>query len=269
MSRVEVRAGDATLSVLVEGDAGKPWLLASNSLAADLGMWEDQIPLFTATHRLIRYDTRGHGRSSVPDGPYSFNRLVADMVAILDHVGAARADVLGLSLGGMTALGLGLRHPDRVGRLVVCDARADAPPAFVAGWDERIAAVAADGMAAIAAGTLARWLTERCDPAVRARAERMILATPPAGYVGCARALQGLDYLRDLPRMRPPVLYVVGAEDTGAPVEAVAAMAEATPRAELRVLPGLAHVPNMEDQQAFAEAVGPWLAAAAAEQGRR
>jgi 3-oxoadipate enol-lactonase len=91
----------------------------------------------------------------------------------------------------------------------------------------------------------------------------MILNTPMTGYAGCARALQGLDYLKDLGRMQPPVLYIVGAEDLGAPKEAMAAMAAATPDASLTILPGLAHIPNMEDPAAFAAALSGWLGAAA------
>lgn len=265
MSRVEVASGNARLSVLVEGDAGKPWLLVSNSLATDLSMWDAQMPLLLETHRVIRYDTRGHGESNAPEGPYSFDMLVADMAAILDHVGAERTDVMGLSLGGMTALGLGLKHPQRVGRMIVCDARADNPPPFVASWDERITAIEKGGTAAIAEGTLGRWFTPACDAQIRDKARRMILATSKAGYIGCARALQGLDYLKDLPDMRPPVLYVVGAEDQGAPKDVMAAMAGATPRSEFVALPGLAHIPNMEGPDAFAKAVAPWLAAAAGE----
>lgn len=265
MSRETVVSGPAQLSIRIDGAAGRPWLLVSNSLAADLHMWDDQIPLLTRTHRVVRYDTRGHGQSSAPEGPYSFDLLVADMLAVLDHVGAAKADVLGLSLGGMTALGLGLQHPGRVGRMIVCDARADNPPPFVASWDDRIAAIEAGGMAAIVDGTLARWFTEDCAPAVRERAREMILATSVTGYTGCARALQGLDYLNDLPAMKVPVLYLVGAEDMGAPKEAMAAMAEATPGSEFVVLPGLAHVPNMEDPAAFAAPVGKWLEKSAQE----
>jgi 3-oxoadipate enol-lactonase len=268
MSRQTVVSGSAHLSIRLDGESGRPWLLVSNSLGTDLHMWDDQVALLTRTHRVIRYDTRGHGQSSAPEGPYSFDLLVADMVAVLDHVGAAKADVMGLSLGGMTALGLGLQHPDRVGRMIVCDARADNPPPFVASWDDRIAAIASGGMAAIAEGTLARWFTGDCAPEVRERAREMILATSVTGYTGCARALQGLNYLKDLPQMKPPVLYLVGAEDMGAPKEAMAAMAEATPRAEFVVLPGLAHVPNMEDPETFAAAVGAWLAVSAEESAR-
>lgn len=261
MTRTNVRSGDAMLSARIDGAAGKPWLLLSNSLGADLSMWDDQIADLTRTHQVIRYDTRGHGQSSAPEGPYDFAMLVADMVAVLDHVGAARADVMGLSLGGMTTLGLGLGHKERVGRIVVCDARADNPAPFVAGWDDRIAAITAGGMAAIVPGTLDRWFTDGCPETVRARAEAMMLATSVVGYTGCARALQGLNYLPDLPGMARSVLYVVGAEDLAAPEATMATMAQATPGARLVVLPGLAHVPNMEDPAAFASAVIPWLSA--------
>jgi 3-oxoadipate enol-lactonase len=263
VSRVSVVSGDTRLSVQIEGDAGKPWLVLSNSLATDLTMWDALMPVFTATHRVIRYDTRGHGQSEVPPGPYDFPMLLADMVAVLDHAGAARADVVGLSLGGMTALGLGLSHPGRVGRLAVCAARADNPPPFVASWDERIAAISAGGMEAIREGTLGRWFTPACPPEVRDRAGAMIVATPVAGYIACARALQGLDYLRRLPDMTVPTLFVAGAEDMAAPAAAMHAAAAATPGARFVALPGVAHVAPMEDPDLFAGTIGPWLAEAA------
>jgi 3-oxoadipate enol-lactonase len=263
MTRFSVSSGDAILSARVDGDADKPWLLLSNSLAAELSMWDDQIALFCATHRVLRYDTRGHGQSSVPTGPYDFPKLVADMVALLDHVQAKSAEVIGLSLGGMTALGLGLAHPDRVRRMLVCDARADNPAPFVSSWDDRIAAISTGGMEAIREGTLSRWFTPASDPKPRDRAGQMILSTPIAGYVACARALQGLDYLRHLPGMTVPVTYLVGAEDLAAPTAAMQAMADATPGGHLITLPGLAHVPNMERPDLFNQAAGSWLSAGA------
>jgi len=262
MSRAGVSSGDALLSVLIEGEAGKPWLVLSNSLGADLHMWDEQMPLLTRTHRVIRYDTRGHGQSSAPEGAYSFDMLVGDMVAVLDHAGAESADVMGLSLGGMTALGLALGHPGRVGRMVVCDARADNPSPFVASWDDRIAAIRAGGMEAVVEGTLARWFSPDAPQPVRARAAAMIRATSAAGYIGCARALQGLSYFTKLGNITAPVLYLVGAEDMGAPKDVMAAMAAATPGAQFVALPGLAHVPNMEAPDAFNAAIGPWLARA-------
>lgn len=255
---IKISVPRATLFAQVDADAGKPWIILSNSLAADLTMWDDQIAFLTQAYRVIRYDTRGHGQSTATDGAYDFDLLVADMVAVMDHVSADKADVIGLSLGGMTALGLGLAHPDRIGRMLVCDARADAPPPFVQGWVDRIAVVQEHGTAALVDGTLARWFTDKCDDGVKQKAAAMIRATSNQGYIGCAGALMRLDYLRHLGKMRPPVKYLVGAEDMGAPKDAMAAMAAATPNAELIVLNGLAHIPNMEDPSAFNAALGNW-----------
>ena len=265
-ARDTVWTNEATLAVRIDGEAGRPWLLLSNSLATDSGMWDDQMPLLTRTHRVVRYDTRGHGESSAPEGPYSFDMLVADMEAVLDHLGISSADVMGLSLGGMTALGLGLTHPQRVRSLVVADARADAPRPFVEAWDARIAAVREGGMAAVLDGTLERWFTERGRarrPEAVERARAMILRTSPAGYIGCAAALQRLDYLRHLPDMRLPALYVVGSEDSGAPKDAMQAMASATPGGRLALIEGTAHISNMEDPAAFEAAVADWFSTAA------
>lgn len=262
MTRRTVQADGAELAIRVDGDADRPWLLLSNSLAADMSMWDDQISLLTRTHRVVRYDTRGHGDSSGPDGPYPFEMLVGDMVAVFDHCEIDSADILGLSLGGMTALGFGLAYPGRVRRMLVCGARADAPPPFVQGWDARIAAVRENGMAAILEGTLERWFAERCrreKPDVIDRARTMIFNTSPAGYIGAAAALQQLDYLRRLPDMKPPVLYLVGSEDSGAPKAAMQAMADATPGSKLIVLEGLAHISNMEGPDAFNAAVADWI----------
>ena len=257
-----IRSGDAEIAIRVDGPAHLPWLVLSNSLAADMGMWDDQMAALTRSHRVLRYDTRGHGQSTAPAGPYSFDLLVGDLVAAMDAVGAARADLLGLSMGGMTALGVGLAHPERVGRLICAAARADAPPPFVAGWDQRIAAVESGGMAAILGGTLERWFT----PALRAarpetadRAARMILATAPTGYIGCAQALKRLDYLRHLPTMRPPALFIAGELDVAAPVEAMQAMAQASPHGTFAMLPGVAHLCNMEDADGFTAAVTDFL----------
>ena len=267
MTRNSVQVPGAELAVRIDGEAGKPWLVVSNSLAADITMWDDQIPVLTRSHRVVRYDTRGHGGSTAPEGPYSFDMLVADVTAVMDRFGIAEADILGLSLGGMTALGLGLKHPDRVRRMLVCDARADAPPPFVQGWDTRIAAVRENGMQAVVDGTLERWFTERCrreQREVLERARRMILATSPVGYVGCAAALRELDYIRRLPEMKPPVLYAVGSEDSGAPREAMQAMADATPGSRLVVLNRLAHIGNMEDPAVFNAMLADWIAGAGA-----
>lgn len=258
--------GGFALNVAVEGPADAPWLVLSNSLAADLAMWEPQAAWLARHYRLLRYDTRGHGGSDVPPGPYSIDDLAGDVVALLDHVGAARASFMGLSLGGMTGLALAARHPDRIARLVCCAARADAPPAYAAAWGPRIASVAAGGMAAVLSGTLDRWLspaTQAAQPALRARLAAAILRTAPAGYAGCARAIQGLDLLADLGRIACPTLLVAGGADAGIPLDAMQAIAAAIPGARLAVVADAAHIVNLDQTDAFDRAIEGFLAPAA------
>ena len=252
--RLTVAAGDAALAVRIDGDPGLPWLMLSNSLAADMSMWDDQLQDLLRLRRVVRYDTRGHGASSAPPGPWDLGRLAADAVVILDRLAIPTVDYLGLSLGGMTGVGLGLLHPARLGRLICCDARGDYPAAALALWDERVRAVSAAGMAAVAEDSLARWFTEptrRERPELVDRARRMILATSTAGYCGCVAALKALDYGRQLPALVVPTLYVAGEQDMAAPPAVMQAMAAATPGARFAVVPGAAHLANMENASSF------------------
>ncbi|MFL5196906.1 MAG: 3-oxoadipate enol-lactonase [Microvirga sp.] len=243
------------------GDA--PWLVLSNSLAADHTMWDPQIPLLTSRYRVLRYDTRGHGRSDAPAGPYSFAMLVDDVIRIMDHHGVGKATFMGLSLGGMIGLGLAIEHGGRIDKLVCCDARADAPEPYVKAWDERLAVIDKEGLRGILQATVERWLVasfRAAHPEVVAKVERMILDTPLVGYKGCAEALKRLDYLKDLGAIAVPTLFVVGAQDMGAPPEVMRRMAEAVPGAKLVIIPDAAHLPNLDNTLAFNEAIAGFLA---------
>lgn len=262
-----IQAAGARLFTRVDDEvahADAPWLVLSNSLAADHTMWDPQIPLLTRHYRILRYDARGHGRSEAPEGPYEFGMLVADAIAVMDHHGVDQATFMGLSLGGMTGLGLALDHPERVSRLVCCNARADAPEPFRQGWDDRLALIErAGGMAGIVQGTLERWLHPAfrvADPDTVARVEAMILATPAAGYRGCAAALKTLNYAKDLHRIAVPTLFVAGAVDLAAPPTVMSAMADAVPGGKLAVIADAAHLPNLDNRAGFEAAVAEFLA---------
>jgi 3-oxoadipate enol-lactonase len=260
--RVSVPGGELFVRIDEGPTRDSPVLLLSNSLAADHTMWDPQIPLLTSRYKVVRYDTRGHGQSAAPAGDYDFAMLVDDARTVLDHVSTGRASFMGLSLGGMTGLGFALTHPERLDRLVVCDARADAPAPFVKSWDDRLAAIDSGGLAAILAGTLERWLVpafRTARPDVVARVEAMILATSPVGYRGCAAALKRLDYAKDLGRIKTPTLYVVGAEDAGAPSAVMRAMADATPGATFALIDHAAHLPNLDNEAGFATAISSFL----------
>jgi 3-oxoadipate enol-lactonase len=257
-----VQAKGAKLYARSEGRADAPALMFCNSLATDHTMWDAQARLLGARYRLLRYDRRGHGRSEAPDVPYSMAMLVEDAIAVMDHFGVTRTAYMGLSLGGMTGLGLALHHPDRIERLVCCDCRADAPAEFRTSWDDRVAAVRQGGMQAVLQPTIERWLRpgfRESDPAGVKRIETLILSTPVAGYAGCGRAIQNLDYFKDLGRMAVPTLYVTGEFDAGAMPPVMQAMAEATPGARLAVVPGSHHLPNVDNEAAFANAIGGFV----------
>lgn len=262
MSRVELAGRGLALNTRIDGPRDAPWLVLSNSLGADLTMWEAQVPALTARYRVLRYDTRGHGQSDAPPGPYALDELVADALALMDALGIERASWMGLSMGGMTGLGLGLAAPERFERIVCADGRADAPEGFRAMWDTRIARVGEGGLEAIVEGTLESWLS----PAFRAgqpqavdRIRAMVLGTDPAGYVACCAALKGLDYLRRLGAMAVPVLYVGGTLDKGAAPEVMRAMADATPGARYLPVDGAAHLANVDNPRGFHAAIAPFL----------
>ena len=242
--------------------SGDSVVLLSNSLGADRSMWNEQRAALEARFTVLSYDTRGHGGSDAPSGPYDFDGLVADAIAVLDHFGIDRAAFMGLSLGGMTGLGVALAHPERISRLVCVAARADAPDAFVKGWDDRVATLRAGGIEAIWNGTVERWFTaswRENNPARLAEIRAMFLRTAPKGYEGCATALKRLDYLRSLGSLAVPALYLAGAADMAAPAEAMRAMAAATPGARFALVDDAAHVVNVDNPQGFHAAVAPFL----------
>src|SRR4051795_277944 len=147
MTAVEV---DAT----VDGPEDAPVVVLSNSLGADRSMWDPQVPALAERYRVVTYDARGHGSSPVPAGPYSVDDLADDLLALLDRVGAERAHLVGLSLGGMTAMRLAARERARVGRLVLlCTAAKVDGQSF----RDRAAAVRTGGTAALAPTIVSRW----------------------------------------------------------------------------------------------------------------
>ena len=258
-----VRLSDGTLlNTRLDGPEGAPWLVMSNSLGSNLSMWDGQIDLLTRKYRVLRYDHRGHGASDVPPGPYTFDRLTADVIDLMDHHGIGTADYIGLSMGAMTGMGLAIHHAPRFGHMVLADGRADAPEMFKAMWDQRIAVVSEYGTEGVADGTLGMWLSAdwRAENPEATRAVRdMIAATDPKGYIACCQGLKDLDYLKDLGSVGNPVLYICGANDKGAPPEVMRAMAKATPGAAYVEIPNAGHVPNINRPQAFNAAIADFL----------
>ena len=251
-----------TLHSVASGRPEAPALLLLNSLGATHAMWDAQLPLLERYYRVIRCDTRGHGDSPTPPSPYSFDEIVADALAVLDAHDVQRATVMGLSLGGMTALGMGLTAPERIERLICCAARSDAPPPFVQSWHDRLAKMEAGGIEAVWEGTVGFWLSEetrREHPEREAALRAGFLKTRQEGYRGCANALMRLDYLRHLGELRVPALFVAGELDGGATPDTMRAMADACPKSDFAVVAGAKHVINVDRPDDFALATLKFL----------
>ncbi len=259
---MRVDLGGYALNCQVDGPEGADWIVLSNSLGANLTMWDDQIPFLTQRFRVLRYDTRGHGGSDAPPGPYSFDDLTGDVIRLMDHFEIGTAAFMGLSMGGMTGLGLAIDHADRVSRVVCADGRADAPEPFRAMWDQRIENVETGGLEAIADGTLASWLTEdwrEANPDRVAAIREMVLNNDQQGYIACCLALKELDYLRRLGDAKAPIHFVGGRQDMGAAPEVMQAMADATPSGVYVPIENAAHVANINAPEAFNAAIREFL----------
>lgn len=236
---------------VVTGPADAPALVLSNSLGADLRMWDPQADALAERFRLVRYDTRGHGQSPVPDGPYTIDHLGQDLIGLLDHLEIERAHVAGLSLGGMTGMWLGIHSPERLNRLVLlCTSARLGPPET---WSDRAAVVRAQGTEAVAEAGVGRWLTEgfrAAHPDTAAWLRDMIAATPDAGYAACCGVIEHMDLTAGLESIPAPTLAIAGAQDPATPPEHAERIAAAVPDARLELLDPAAHLANVEQPEA-------------------
>jgi 3-oxoadipate enol-lactonase len=230
----------------VAGPEDAPVVVLSNSLGATRAMWDPQVPALAERYRVISYDTRGHGDSPSPAGPYTLDDLVDDLVALLDEVGAERAHVAGLSLGGMTALRLAAREPGRVDRLaLLCTSAKPDPQPFL----DRAAAVRSGGTAPLAPAIAGRWLTPAYaaeHPDLVARLEAMIAGCDDDGYAACAEVVAAVDLREDLGRIPAPTVVISGWDDLALPPEHQKLIADSIPGAELVTVSPGAHLANLE-----------------------
>lgn len=251
---MRIEANGIKINCELSGKEQAPVVVLSHSLACSMRMWAPQLQRLESGFRVLRYDTRGHGGSDAPPGPYTLPQLVDDAVGLLDELAIDRVHWVGLSMGGMIGQGVALSHSDRLLSLVLADTAAIIPDEAQAVWQERIDAVGQKGMAAVAESTLARWFTpkymQRNLPETD-QIRRQILMTPVAGYIGCSEAIRRLNYLDRLAAVLTPTLIMVGADDPGTPVAASEAMHARIAGSKLVVIPSAAHLSNIEQAEAF------------------
>ena len=256
------RQGERPVSIryVLEGVEGAPVLLFANSLGTDLDLWDEQLPEFSTLLRVLRYDMRGHGRSSEVPGEYRMEELVDDVLGLLDALEIDRVHFCGLSLGGMVGQMFAARHPERVASLTLCATACRIGDR--ASWDERIALVLGEGMTAIVDTIVERWFTERFRKEQTQKVEeikQMLLDTPPLGYAGCCAAIRDADLCAEIRRITAPTLCIAGRFDPVTPPERLEELAAAIEGARMAVLDA-AHLVNIEARDAFNGTLGRFLA---------
>lgn len=247
-----IRTDDGvTLHVVTDGPENGIPLLLSNSLGTDLTMWAPQVPALAEKFRVVRYDTRGHGKSDSPEGDYTIERLGQDALAVARAQGWESFNFAGVSMGGMTGLWLAAHAATHIRRAMVANCAPFAGGGTV--WGERIKLVASEGMGSITDMVVARWFSPAFaarNPAVIADIATRFSATPANGYLGCCAALRDMDLRPDLARIATPVLVVGGEHDPTPPPAAIPGIAGAIAGASWTILDA-AHLSNIEDAEGF------------------
>jgi len=249
----------ARLNYRLDGPAEAPVIVLANSLGTALAVWDGQIAVLARTFRVLRYDMRGQGASSVSTLPVDVPTLAGDVLALLDATQAATAHFLGLSLGGMVGLWLGIHKPERLKTLMV--ANTAALIGTRAAWDARIELIGKAGMDAIVETVLDRWVT----PGFRARAperveslRRMLLEANRAGYIAACAAVRDVDLRGSAAEVRVPTLVITGDMDTATPPSDGRWLAQRIPGARHIELEA-AHLSNVEAEPAFNHGVVGFL----------
>ena len=254
-----IEANGITLHYRFDGPENGPVVVMSNSLSTTLAMWDWQLSALTDRYRVLRWDKRGHGRSSVTPPPYDLPTLVDDVRGLMLALNVERAHYVGLSTGGVIGQLLAVRHPGMIHSLVLCDTSSYVPPEV---WDSRIQNARENGMAAVAQVSLKRWFTDdfrERHPEEVDIFRRMIEATPVDGFVGCASALKQRMLTPLLHTITAPTLVIVGAQDTGTPVSHSEIIHKQIAGSELVVLEDAAHISNVAQPAAFNQVLRGFL----------
>ena len=258
MTRLDGRTGALDWSDVGVGP-NRP-LVMIHALGADRGLFARQLPVLSATRRVIQFDLPGHGASSAAPGPYTIRDLGLDALDIATAAGADEFDLCGLSLGGFMALWVAANASDRVGALIVSNTAARVGTEEL--WAARIEAVESGGMDSIREMALTRFFTPglaETDPPTVERASLVLTATNPVGYTGCCAALRDADLRESVGAIRSPTLVIGADQDVSTPPVDSKWLHDNITGSKLRILDGAAHLSNLEQPEAWTAAVTAFL----------
>ena len=249
---MKVKANGIQINYEIEGSG--PWVVMSHSLACTISMWDEQAEALKSKYKVLRYDTRGHGGSDAPSGPYTLDQFADDLHGLLGALGVTHPHFVGLSMGGMIGMTYALKHPGVFKSLAVCDSSSRIPVEARPIWEDRIKIATEQGMAPLVEPTLKRWFTEpflATRNSVVERVAALIRNTPVQGYAGCCQAIAKLDITDRIGAIKTPVQVIVGDKDVGTPVAMSEVIHKQISGSELVVIPDASHLSNLEQPVAF------------------
>lgn len=228
-------------------------LVLSNSLGTNFSMWDDNIPFLSNQFNILRYDSRGHGESTINDSRVSIADLGNDVIELLNQLGMERVYFCGLSIGGLVGQWLGVHHPDRFDKIIISNTAAKIGTEV--GWYGRIKSVSENGLGSIAEATAERWFSPNYRRDQAAKVQKILQdfqQTSLMGYTACCYAVGSADFSHELEALQPAVLIVVGTVDEVTTLADGQYLLSVIPHSELTTLPA-AHLSNMEYPEAFSK----------------
>lgn len=258
---MKIKTNGIELNCVIEGEG--PWLTMSHSLACNLSMWDPQMAELKKHYKVLRFDTRGHGASSAPPGPYTLEQMADDVHGLFNALGIKQTHWAGLSMGGMIGETYALKYPGVFRSMILADTTSRRPPNAAQMWGDRIRMAREKGMEALVEGTLGRWFTEpyrKAHPDVMARIGNDIRNTPVEGFAGCCDAIAKIDVLDRLKEIDCPAFVIVGDQDHGTPPEMARQIHANLRGSELLIIESAAHLSNVEQAGIFTRAMTDFLA---------
>ena len=257
-----VATGRLTMNI-VEAGSGPPVLLL-HGLGWDHSLWNPTVARLAKHYRAIAADTRGHGATDKPDGPYDMAMFARDTAALADALGITGICVIGLSQGGMVAQNLALIRPDLVSSLVLISTSCKSAPSLRDNMESRIAAMdkmGPEAAAGIAAESIFSPGWRAANPAALAKFISWRSAMPSAPLNAATRALYEFNLSSDLPRIAVPTLVVAGEEDVLTRPQGMEEIAALIPGAEYQVIPKSGHMIPVEQPEQLDALLDPFLQA--------
>ncbi len=246
---------------VARGPVDRPVVVFSHSLGADSWMWAPQAESLAADYRVVLVDTRGHGKSDAPAGPYSVDLLARDVLAAADAAGADRFHMCGLSMGGHIGLWIASHRPERLASLIACNTAARLSTSEA--WMERIAAVASGGMDSVRDAVIANWFAPGfagSNPDWFVLAHDVFSSLSPDGYAACCSALAASDLTEAVAGIDVPTLIIGGRHDVATPSAQARWLHEGIAGSELTIFDDAAHLSNLDVPDAFTARLRSFLA---------